>query len=653
MNEYIKKLLYLYWKLITFAVRNISKGLLAGENGIGSILIGTVALLVVAVPFVLFGGLVQVLPTILPIILPIVVLCLAAGLGWKLLSNRQKGIDFKSSLLALLQFNWLKLLFRQQKKKDFWDEQDLWAWSSVKEIAATIGTQDNGRKAVLALNDAVPHVLLAGRAGSGKSNLLHVIIHELANRYSPDELEFYLMDYKDGVEFNSYGGDKASSVSGLPHARLVATESDAEYGITVLEHLQKELLRRNHLFRSNGIKNIKECSRGTLPRILVIIDEFQVLFQTSDTITAKVNALLSDLLGRGRNAGIHILLATQSVRALLGVSGFGAVKAKLNCRIALACSQEESEFILSSGNRVAGELGEENNKSSTRFGILNNDDGNLTANVRFAIPFAAPDACVGHQAFLVSQFTGIPKETKVFSGSKSPSMPSAQWFRNTQNRPTQIILGEELNFEAKMFSFDWEQYAGNNLLIAGFEEVIHTGLLRSLTFSAANHFDRIVYFSADRNFTSLGFSFPSIEVKRFDWDGNIVMIVAEMKRKKMLLIVDLLENARVFSPPNSYGSPSTPPSPAELFKQFLEEAPQCGSHVVAFAANWRRFENQCRDYLRLFELRIGFNLDEMSAGSLVGTPTGIFKGLNNSAKAIFSDLQRNEQVLFRPFIVAK
>jgi hypothetical protein len=418
------------------------------------------------------------------------------------------------------------------------------------------------------------------------------------------------MDYKDGVEFNSYGGDKASSIQGLPHARLVATEGDAEYGITVLEHLQKELLRRNNLFKSSGSKDIKGYRlRGRLPRILVVIDEFQVLFQTNDAITIKVNALFSDLLSRGRSAGIHILLATQSLRALLGVSGFGGVKAKLNCRIALACSREESEFVLSSSNYAASELKAE---GKTRFGILNNDDGHNTANIKFLIPYAAPDDCAEHQAFFAGQVAGMPKEIKVFSGARLPQLPTSAWFTKKQRTTAQVILGEELNFDAAMFSFEWERYTGNNLLIVGYEGVIHNGLLRSLAFSGANHFTRIVYFSTNRSFTSLGFSYPSIVVKRSDWDGNIADIVADFKSKKTLLIVDSLENAKVFSPPSPYGIPSTPPSPAELFKQFL---------------------------------------DEVSAGSLVGTPTGMLKGLENPTKAVFSDLQRNELVLFRPFVM--
>jgi HSP90 family molecular chaperone len=64
------------------------------------------------------------------------------------------------------------------------------------------------------------HALIAGKTGSGKSTLLHALITNLALWYSPDEVEFYLVDFKKGVEFKTYATHR------LPHARVVAVESD-------------------------------------------------------------------------------------------------------------------------------------------------------------------------------------------------------------------------------------------------------------------------------------------------------------------------------------------------------------------------------------------------------------------------------------------
>ena len=90
------------------------------------------------------------------------------------------------------------------------------------------------------------HALIAGKTGSGKSTLFHVIITNLALRCSPEQVEFYLVDFKKGVEFKCYASRQ------LPHAKVVAIESDREFGLSVLQRVDEELRRRGDLFRKAG-----------------------------------------------------------------------------------------------------------------------------------------------------------------------------------------------------------------------------------------------------------------------------------------------------------------------------------------------------------------------------------------------------------------
>ena len=69
------------------------------------------------------------------------------------------------------------------------------------------------------------------KTGSGKSTLMHVLITNLALWFSPDEIEFYLIDFKKGVEFQVYDQYQ------LPHAQVIAIESDREFGLSVLRKL--------------------------------------------------------------------------------------------------------------------------------------------------------------------------------------------------------------------------------------------------------------------------------------------------------------------------------------------------------------------------------------------------------------------------------
>jgi len=99
--------------------------------------------------------------------------------------------------------------------------------------------------------DTAQHVLVAGKTGFGKSTLLHVLITTLALNYSPDEIELYLIDFKKGVEFKRYASHT------LSHARVIAIESEREFGLSVLEGIDTELKRRGEQFRNLGADNLK------------------------------------------------------------------------------------------------------------------------------------------------------------------------------------------------------------------------------------------------------------------------------------------------------------------------------------------------------------------------------------------------------------
>ena len=120
---------------------------------------------------------------------------------------------------------------------------------SRREIEVPLGRAGAKKLQYLRLGKGTSqHVLIAGKTGSGKSTLLNALITNLALHYSPDELEFYLIDFKKGVEFKAYATHK------LPHARVIAIESEREFGMSVLERLDAELKRRGDLFRQAGVQ---------------------------------------------------------------------------------------------------------------------------------------------------------------------------------------------------------------------------------------------------------------------------------------------------------------------------------------------------------------------------------------------------------------
>jgi len=210
---------------------------------------------------------------------------------------------------------------RPQHKIDFKEHSenkaDYWNCDSKDCIEAIIG-DSNGRPLSVWFGDkdgiVCHHGVLAGTTGSGKSNTLHAIILSLAQRYNPRDLRLYLVDGKFGSAFKQYRN--------LPHAEVVSEMSSSGLAGSILESLVKEMARRNEYFKTVkngehiGVENYPEycnCyneSMGEkLPRILLIIDEYQVLFDEDNAAKASTN--LNALCSQARSAGISVFISSQ------------------------------------------------------------------------------------------------------------------------------------------------------------------------------------------------------------------------------------------------------------------------------------------------------------------------------------------------------
>ena len=158
------------------------------------------------------------------------------------------------------------------------------------------------------------HALAIGSTGSGKSVLLHTIILNACYKYSPEDLNLYIIDFKGGVEFKYYESKDDKSLV-LPHIRLTGLTSDVEDGLAILKNIESILSEREGMFTSAGCQNIYEYCKNVekIPRILVVIDEIQTIFDENENIAFKAIKIIDKLLTKGRAFGICILWASQGV----------------------------------------------------------------------------------------------------------------------------------------------------------------------------------------------------------------------------------------------------------------------------------------------------------------------------------------------------
>lgn len=257
---------------------------------------------------------------------------------------------------------------------------EMWSRSASDELSVPVGKSGATRLQTVRLGKGVAqHVLIGGKTGSGKSTLLHVLVTNIALWYSPAEVEFYLIDFKKGVEFKTY------ATHSLPHARAIAVESDREFGLSVLQRLDAELARRGELFRKAGVQDLpsfRHATNGAMPRTLLIIDEFQEFFTEDDKLAQEAALLIDRLVRQGRAFGVHVLLGSQTI----GGSGLPrSTIGQMAVRVALQTSEADSQLILGDNNSAARLL------SRPGEAIYNDAGGQVEGNSPFQVSWLPDD----------------------------------------------------------------------------------------------------------------------------------------------------------------------------------------------------------------------------------------------------------------------
>ncbi len=560
--------------------------------------------------------------------------------------------------------------------------KEYWKGNSSDGICVFLGPSGARTFQELALGDGTKqHVLVAGRTGSGKSTLLHTLIINLALTYSPDEVEVYLVDFKEGVEFKIYANYQ------LPHARVVAIESEREFGLSVLEGLEAELGDRGKRFREAGAANIAQYRAKTnqkLPRILLLVDEFQIFFTEDDSIASKAGRILDLLVRQGRSFGIHVLLGSQTLAGAYTLAR--STMDQMAVRIALQCSEADSRLILADDNPAARLL------SRPGEAIYNDANGRVEGNSRFQTAWLPEDqrnVYLAQIAELAKQ-NGYrpPRPQIVFEGNAPAEVEKNDRLRNLLTAPAWPAstpreqfawLGDPTAIRDPIAAVFCRQ-SGSNLLIVGQDEEAALGMMAIALISLAAQLpvggkaegeDGATFYVLD--FSKVNTSYAGLwhtladilphKVKvgrRIQLPGLIAELAADVQARlnnerldglPRYLFLFGLQQARDLDQEelgySSYGEDSAQPNPTRQFATIVREGPDLGIHTLVWCDTKANLERRLdRRTLREFTMRVALQMSEEDSSSLLNSPLASRLG---PYRALFYSEIENRMEKFRPY----
>ncbi len=509
--------------------------------------------------------------------------------------------------------------------------------STDQEIEIAIGSQGANRSLSLDLGEGVcQHVLIAGKTGSGKSTLLHSIITSGAYRYRPDQLEFYLLDFKKGVEFKPYAD------SGLPHARVIGIESEREFGRSVLQRLDVELQRRGEQFRSVGVQELSEYRRASgqsLPRIMLVVDEFQELFVRDDRLAGDCAMLLDRLVRQGRSFGMHVILSSQSLAGAYSLPR--ATLGQMAVRIAMQCSEADAALILSDDNTAARLI------SRPGEAIYNDAGGLVEGNQPFQVAWLGSTR---HREMLQAiaardqSFAQQLDPPVVFEGNRpcrwSAAMAdSAIRGEGATTGALRGLLGESVEIGPPL-AVELTRNAGRNILLISHADT-RGGVIASMVSSLAKAQPelQVIYFDGARVDDAPSVA-PWLEevgvkvetVKPRDSEQRIMELAEMVKRRDdesedppTLLVVDPLERFRDFRQDDTFNfsleSPAGGGSGASSLRNLLSDGPSANVFAILSCSNAETFARWLpRASHHDLELRILGRLNATDSSTLIDSP---------------------------------
>jgi hypothetical protein len=366
------------------------------------------------------------------------------------------------------------------------EKSQRWLADSSKCLEIPIGQSGVGRMHAMKLGvGTAQHAIIAGKTGSGKSSLLHALITSALLKYSPDYLRLVLLDFKKGVEFQVYSDSK------IPHADIIGIESHREFGLSALEYLDGCLQRRGELFRSAGVQDIASWNAARpeqkMPRVMLVIDEFQELFVEDDKLSQGASLILDRIVRQGRSFGVHAVLSSQTLAGAYTLQR--TTLGQMAVRVALQCDEADAQIIFADDNPAASRL------KHPGQAVYNDMGGRIEGNQPMQIGWL-------DKASQLQWFVDLPKgyqnhdvttnrlgRSVVFDGNRPATWQAGQAqmaisaaVQNVNPQAIWCAVGDSVAISPAVV-FPLTQQAGRNVLVVGGEDALAGSVIDLVTHS--------------------------------------------------------------------------------------------------------------------------------------------------------------------------
>ena len=573
--------------------------------------------------------------------------------------------------------------------------EQVWMGDSRKSIAVPIGRSGATKQQLFQLGiGTAQHALIAGKTGSGKSTLLHALITNLALHYSPDEVELYLIDFKKGVEFKAYADKKT------PHARVIAIESEREFGLSVLQRLDGILRERGDRFREASCNDVagyrafleklaasprSESGNGTsrhsghphtCPQILLVVDEFQEFFVEDDRIAQECSLLLDRLVRQGRAFGLHILLGSQTLGGAYSLAR--STIDQMAVRIALQCSDTDAQLILNKDNTAARLL------SRPGEAIYNDANGLLEGNDLFQTVWMSEsrrDQALAQVQKLAEERGDYPPPL-VFEGNIAAGIQDNVPLMRRINEPSwpsdlraaSAWLGDAIAIKDPT-SAVFRSNSGNHLIVIGQNEEVALSIFASALIGLAAQHDlsaRFIIFDGtqddDPNAGYLGRVASALphDVDFVDRTGaalsesltNLAALMSARQKNEVpdrasryVFIQGLQRYRDLRKGDDDFGfgrrGAERAVAPTELFANLVKDGPAVGIHFIIWCDVLTNLNRSIdRQLLREFAMRVLFQMNVNDSSTLMDTPAASRLGRN---RALYLTEEQSFAEKFRPY----